>query len=223
MKQAPITHEHDTEAIRGIPGVLPTSETLIWQGTPTWKGLALRVFHVRKVAIYFAILCIWRALTGVAENEAFGEVVASLSIMLSISAVGMGLLLFLAWAYAKTTVYTLTSERILIRCGLALTLTVNLPLSKLHKADIRLCGDRTGDIALDFMGPYRVSYIYLWPFVRPWRFGRPQPLLRALRDPQAVSDLLLKTVQGQVVRAPIEAEDDVRAEPGLIPTPAPAE
>ena len=120
--------------------------------------------------------------------------------------------------YAKTTVYTITTERILLRCGLAFTLTANLPLSRVRKADLRICGDGSGDIALDFAGPYRVSFVYLWPFVRPWKWARPQPLLRAVETPQAIAELLLKIVNGDAVE-PIRQEQDDRT-PDMAPAPA---
>jgi len=221
MKHAPITHEHDFETVRGVPGTLPPGETLLWQGAPTWWGLALRVFHFRKVAIYFALLLAWRIVVGIENGEPFADILASLAMMLPFATAGLAILALLAWMYAKTTVYTITTERILLRCGLAFTLTANLPLNRVRKADLRICGDGSGDIALDFMGPYRVSYVYLWPFVRPWKLARPQPLLRAVHGPQAIAELMLKVVNGDAVEPfPQEQKD---GSPDLAPAPAPAE
>ena len=45
--------EHDFEPIRGLPGPLPEGETILWQGAPDWRVLAVQAFHVRAVAIYF--------------------------------------------------------------------------------------------------------------------------------------------------------------------------
>ena len=44
----------------GLPERLPEGETLLWQGRPSWRQLALRAFHVREIAIYFALLLAWR-------------------------------------------------------------------------------------------------------------------------------------------------------------------
>ena len=48
--------DHDSRAVSGLPEPLPAGERMIWQGKPDWRALALRAFHVRKVAIYFGVL-----------------------------------------------------------------------------------------------------------------------------------------------------------------------
>ncbi|MEM1103487.1 MAG: hypothetical protein AAGH48_05230, partial [Pseudomonadota bacterium] len=57
-------HGHDdfaAEPIRGLPEALPEGERILWQGEPTWRQLAVNVFHIRALAIYFGVLMIWRA------------------------------------------------------------------------------------------------------------------------------------------------------------------
>ena len=39
------------EPIPGLPADLPEGERLLWQGSPAWMSLAVRAFHIRKVAI----------------------------------------------------------------------------------------------------------------------------------------------------------------------------
>ena len=39
-----------------LPAPLPVGERVIWQGKPTFRGLAWRSFHIREVAIYFGLL-----------------------------------------------------------------------------------------------------------------------------------------------------------------------
>ena len=50
------THEHEWEAAPGLPSALPAGERVVWQGAPDWRSLAVHAFHVRKVAIYFALM-----------------------------------------------------------------------------------------------------------------------------------------------------------------------
>jgi hypothetical protein len=50
------THEHEWEAAPGLPSDLPPGERVVWQGAPDWKRLAIHAFHVRKVALYFALM-----------------------------------------------------------------------------------------------------------------------------------------------------------------------
>ena len=56
--------EYTTEPVKGLPELLPAGERMLWQGQPSWRALALRVFHVRKIAIYFTAILIWRLVTG---------------------------------------------------------------------------------------------------------------------------------------------------------------
>ena len=51
-----IAREHEFEAQYGLPEKLPEGERILWQGAPDWQVIARRVFHVNKVAIYFALM-----------------------------------------------------------------------------------------------------------------------------------------------------------------------
>ncbi|MFN6997976.1 MAG: molybdenum cofactor biosynthesis protein MoaE [Aquincola tertiaricarbonis] len=37
---------------------------MLWQGSPQWAALAISAFHVRKVAIYFALILAWQVASG---------------------------------------------------------------------------------------------------------------------------------------------------------------
>ena len=37
---APLAEEHEFEAARGLPELLPAGERVLWQGSPDWRGLA---------------------------------------------------------------------------------------------------------------------------------------------------------------------------------------
>ena len=37
--------EYENEPIRGLPGLLPKGEYIVWQGSPDWRGLARRFFQ----------------------------------------------------------------------------------------------------------------------------------------------------------------------------------
>ena len=50
------------EPLSGLPQRPPAGETILWQGAPQWRATALRTFHVRKVALYFAALFAWGVL-----------------------------------------------------------------------------------------------------------------------------------------------------------------
>jgi len=46
-------HEHEFEPEYGLPERLPDGEKMLWQGAPDFKALAIRVFHLRKLALHF--------------------------------------------------------------------------------------------------------------------------------------------------------------------------
>ena len=48
--------EYDDEPIRGLPGIPPAGEQILWQGAPEWRVLARTAFHAHLVAGYFAVL-----------------------------------------------------------------------------------------------------------------------------------------------------------------------
>ena len=72
-------HEHEFEPQHGLPERLPAGEHLLWQGTPDWRVIARRVFHVNKVAAYFALMLGWRF--AVTLNDAPGWSVRSFHCM----------------------------------------------------------------------------------------------------------------------------------------------
>ena len=48
--------EYENEPVRGLPGVPPPGERILWQGSPDWRTLARTAFHTRLIAGYFAVL-----------------------------------------------------------------------------------------------------------------------------------------------------------------------
>ena len=78
----------------------------------------------------------------------------------------------------------------MIRFGVALSMAVNFPFSKVAGAALRSCPDGTGDIPLTMQGPDKIAYLHLWPFARPGRYRQPEPMLRAVREPERVAALL---------------------------------
>lgn len=207
--------DHDDfafEPVRGLPAELPRDERLIWQGAPDWRLLAVEAFHLRKVAIYFAIVAAWQWSSAMADGASFLEAGASLR-ALGLSAAGaLSILAGLAWLYARTTVYTLTSKRIVTRSGLALPVTLNLPLSLIENATLAR-GSKGGGIAFEVRKPNRVAWLVAWPSARPWRFNHPEPMFRALRDPARVAELVagaLSQTAGASLGTPVRVTREPR-------------
>jgi Bacterial PH domain len=191
--------EHDNEPIPGLPGFLPAGEEILWQGSPEWKRLAMSAFHVRGVALYFAAL----SLLGAVQAAWLGT-----AITIGMGLVGLAVIALLAWGSARTTLYTLTNKRVVMRIGIALPKCINLPLTLIGSADLSMNRDGTGDIPLHLLGPQRLGYVALWPHARPWKISEPQPMLRALPDAQAVAAMLARACGARlsIAQAPAFAQ-----------------
>lgn len=183
--------EHEYEPQRGLPEVLPAGETLIWQGSPDWRALARGAFHLRKLAVYFALMLALRGIVAYADGQSAANAVMAALWLLPLAALGLGLVATLAWLSARGTVYTLTSKRVVMRIGIVLTVTYNLPFQRIAGADLALGADGHGDIALALAGKDRIAYLQLWPHARPWRMARPEPSLRGVPDAARVAQKLV--------------------------------
>lgn len=188
-------NEHEGEPIRGLPELPPDGEEILWQGEPQWRLLARRVFHTRKVTAYFAAIVLFQGASGFLSGAPLHEVVQGGSWVAAVGVAGIAVLTVLAWLYARTTVYTLTNRRVVMRFGVALPMIVNIPWSRIASADLIRFEDGSGEIALSPCAGERMSYLLLWPHARPWRFNPVQPTLRGLRDPEAVAARIASAVQ----------------------------
>ncbi|MBT9486737.1 MAG: PH domain-containing protein [Rubrivivax sp.] len=173
-------HEHELEPQRGLPELLPRDEQILWQGSPDWRAMALRAFHLRKVAVYFALMLALRGSVALADGATALDALIKVLWLLPLAALGLGLLALIAWLSARGTVYTLTSKRVVMRIGIVLTVTYNLPLKRIAAADVALMASGHGDIALALAPGDRIAWLQLWPHARPWRLARPEPALRAV-------------------------------------------
>lgn len=185
-------HEHELEPQFGLPEPLPASERILWQASPEWRGVALRVFHVRKLAVYFALILALRGALLVSDGAAVGDALIDLLWLAPVPLFALAALASLAWMTSRTTVYTLTDKRLVMRIGIVLTLTFNLPLRTLRNADLRLDRDGSGDIAVLLPASDHIGYLNLWPHARPWRMKHPEPMLRSVPDAAAVARLLVQ-------------------------------
>lgn len=182
--------EHDFEPIRGLPERLPADEEMLWQGTPRWTVLARRVFHVRTVAIYFAVLAVWRIVADWSTDFSATTALMGVLWILVLGSLAVGALAFLGWVMSRATVYTITNRRAVMRIGVALQMIMNLPFKQIRSADLKLYRDGTGDISLLLAETAHPSYIIFWPHVRPWHFSPPQPMFRSIPDAEKVAAIL---------------------------------
>ncbi|MDZ7651667.1 MAG: photosynthetic complex putative assembly protein PuhB [Burkholderiaceae bacterium] len=186
----PGQHEHEFEAAPGLPEPLPAGERLLWQGSPDWRRLALSPFHVRKLAIYFGVIVLARGAVVLGDAGSVVSALIAMLWLLPFVAFALGTLLALAWMTGRTTVYTITDRRVVMRIGIVLTVTYNLPFKHIAGAGLRLHRDGRGDIPLQLAAGDRIAWLQLWPHARPWKVAQPEPMLRAVPDAQHVAELL---------------------------------
>jgi hypothetical protein len=187
---APYAREHDDEAQPGLPEPLPASERILWQGSPDWKRLARRAFHLRKLTLYFAAVLALRVVFVLSEGGTVAAAARSLVMLLPLAALALGLLALIAWLSARSTVYTVTTRRVVMRIGIVLTLSFNLPYKRIAAANLRLDADGIGDVPLELAADERIAWMHLWPHCRPGHITRPQPMLRSVAEAAEVARLL---------------------------------
>lgn len=203
---SPVSAPDAPQYIRGVPHPLPPGERLLWEGAPTMKAVATHVFHWRLIAAYFAgMLALWAFTT---EHQPGTEVyVASAVVRVSLAAFVLLAALGLSRAVATTSWYAITTNRLVLRVGMAFPMSINLPFKILESAGVGAFKDGTGQVTLKMQPGNRIAYIALWPHCRVFRFNNPEPVLRGLEDPQAVAQILARAVADA-------ADADTRVERG---------
>lgn len=186
--------EHEFEASHGLPAALPNGEQILWQGSPDFASLARHAFHVPTLAAYFAVLLILRGLLVISDGLGLAAALSSVAILLPLAVIAVGLVTLLAWLAARSAVYTLTNRRLVMRIGIVLNITFNLPLSVVSSAGLKMFKDGTGDIPLTLSGEDNIAYPHLWPHARPWQIKRTQPMLRCVPHAARVGALLTEAV-----------------------------
>ena len=214
--------EHEFEAAHGLPESLPAGERLLWQGSPDWRALARDAFHVRGFAVYFGLLLLWRAGNVVGGGGSALDVAVAVGWLLPLAALGVGLFALIGFLTARTAVYTLTNRRIVMRVGIVLTVTFNLPFAKIESVDLRRRADGTGDLTLKLSGSDNIAWLHLWPHTRPWHVKRTQPMLRALPEAHRVGTLLAAAISestGAVRPGPLPVALPARTSPANVSQP----
>lgn len=184
--------EYENEPVPGLPGLLPKGETIIWQGSPNWRVLARTAFHTGAVTAYFVALTAFATAAAVWQGVRTVTDLAGVGLTIGGAVVGVALLHLLAWAVARSTIYTLTDRRIVLRFGVALPKCINLPLGIIANVDLRQRTHGTGDLAMKLNSEQRLGYAALWPHARAWHYTNPQPMMRAVPEIDRVATLMAR-------------------------------
>ncbi|WP_245436149.1 photosynthetic complex putative assembly protein PuhB [Methylobacterium sp. V23] len=216
-RPAPHLPANAFDAPPGLPAPLPAGEHILWQGRPCGFGIAFRALHLRLVGLWFAGLALWAALPAALAGQ--GREAASLA--LPTLAIGTGAVLLLGvlgWLSARTTTYTITNRRVVMRIGIALPMTLNLPFALVEEAGCHLYRDGSADLPLRLRLGNRVAYLHLWPHARPWQVNRPAPMLRTVAQGAEVAAILARALAAHR-EAPEEAAGPVILRPRAAPVP----
>jgi len=204
------------DPIRGLPEDLPEGERLLWQGSPRWQDMAWHAFHVRKVIVYFGLLTLLQGVMAIGSGETLAAAVRPAFWLLPMGGLASLILIALAYWSARTTIYSITSRRVVMRIGMALPLTLNLPFTQIDGAGLRVFASGAGDIPLSLHGKDRLAYLVLWPHARPFRFKKPEPMLRAVPDSERIAKFLVDAIEGKPVPSLIETRKRVRFSPDVV-------
>ncbi len=186
--------EIEVEPVPGLPSLLPAGERILWQGRPEWRALARHTFRLPYLAAYFAVFVTIRAIVARQEGQGMhGALQVLLGVALGVGCIGV--LTLVAWLNARATVYTITTRRLVMRIGVALPTTFNLPFKALASADVKSRKAGDGDIVLKIAGSDRIAWLHLWPHAQPWHMKTARPMLRAIAEPDYVAGVLADAVR----------------------------
>jgi hypothetical protein len=183
--------EHELEPEYGLPERLPEGEHILWQGSPDTKEILSRVFHIKMLSIYFGLLLAYRLATGFSDGESLISIAFAALRVFALSALGLGLVGLLGYLIASTAVYTITNKRVVMRIGIVLNMTFNIPLKMIELADCGLTKKQTGDIYLKLSKETKIAIFHLWPHARPGQWAVPQPALRGIKNCPEVAKILV--------------------------------
>jgi len=198
--------------LRRLPGTLPEGERVLWQGRPDWKTLFASAFHGRILGFYFGTLLLIRGAVPIASGDSPVRALEAMLWLLPPAGLALGLLALIAWLSARQTCYTITSHRVIMRVGIVLEITFNLPFCAIESAGLRLYGNGRGDLPLMLGRDDRIAYLNLWPHVRPWHLKRPMPMLRAVPEAAEVGALLSRALGGPGLTLPAPSQAPSRGQ-----------
>ena len=182
--------EHEIEPVPGLPGRLPDGEYIVWQGQPDLKIVMTRLLRARWIALYFAIAALWSVAVGINSSESAWLLLGRVTFIAVAAAILFGLMFLYARSIAKTTLYTLTNRRVVMRVGIAISASFNLPFKQIAGADFRVGKDGSGDIALTLKAGHGLSGSVFFPHQRGGLWRKLSPQMICLTDAKSVAEKL---------------------------------
>jgi len=190
--------DFDFEPADGLPRPLPEGEKVLWSGTPDKWQLGHSVFRTRVVAAVFVILAVSSVFSGLNHGIGAGRIAMTFVTLLGVGAAVIGFAMGMGWLIAINTRYTLTNRRLVIRHGVTMPMSINLPFDKIANAAAKLRGDGSGDVSVSLLDGNRASIFAIWPHNRPWSWQGTAPAIRCVAEADKVATLLANALVDHV-------------------------
>ncbi len=187
--------EHEFEAVRGLPGDLPEGETVLWQGAPDWVSLALDAFKLRWVIGYFFALIVWRFVDRMLKGMDPATSITTALAVIPLALLAIVIFSALAWINSRSTVYTITNNRVVMRFGAALTKAINIPFKIIESASSEVHKNGGGVVAVKLAAPNKIPLLLLWPHRKPGTFRHPEPAFRCIKDANICAPILAEALR----------------------------
>jgi hypothetical protein len=178
------------EPVPGLPSELPDGEKTLWSGSPEAWTFGYRVFHIRWVAAFFVILAVSSIFSGFNHGAGTGRVAMTFITLLFVGGLVGGFLMVMGWLVAINTIYTLTNKRLIIRHGVTMPMAVNVPFTKVARADVKVHANGAADISVSLLDGNRLSIFAIWPHNRPWSWQGAAPAMRMVPEGVKVAKIL---------------------------------
>ena len=175
-----------------LPADLPAGETIVWHGRPDAVSLTRHALRADVIAAWFAVMVIWNVAS--AAEAGAGAALVSGAKTIGAAVLALALVSLIGWLTARSTLYVITSRRIVMKIGIALPVFFNLPFSTITSAALLARRDGTGDIPLALQPGQHIAYLHLWPHARPFRLTRPEPALRCIPRAGEVAEKLSRAL-----------------------------
>lgn len=191
---------------------LPRGERVLWQGAPEWRAVFAHVFHARALVAYFALMLAARGAFALADGAHPADAALAVAVLLPAPLFALAMLALVSWLVGRTSRYTITNRRLIMRVGIVLDVTFNFPFKVVGAAALKEHADGTGDLSISFLPGNQIGYAHLWPHARPWRISQAEPALRCVPRAAQVADLLARALAeaaGGAPRAAVAMQEPV--------------
>jgi hypothetical protein len=175
--------------IDGIAEPLPAGETVLWSGRPEALSFAKRQFRLGWVALWFGALSLWRGWEALQNGATIPDALVRATGLWPLAVAALLLLTGLGVAMARSTTYALTRRRLVMNIGVALPITVNIPLRFVDAAAVRELPGGLAELQVTMSPATKLRLSALWPHVGRLADARVRPTFRDVSS-AAIASLL---------------------------------